>query len=205
MSDKDDLILKQSFNGGSRNFEIIDDEKIILRKRKGQKKTQHIISLLALDAEGRNIIKARWVYLALGIAIPTILLLFVMFGSLENPQQVILTVVSILLFSFSIYLFIRSLSRQYIFSTRHSKIPVMELSINTPNKKEFEDFKNQIKEKITNIQDKQNFSPNNLLAGEMRMLRRLESEGLIDKKIYETAREKLLNQFGSGQESSSDL
>jgi hypothetical protein len=189
-------VLKQSFEGGGRYLEIVDAEKLVLRQKIKNKKSEYIISLLALNPQGKQDFQASWKLLIIGVILPVII--FVVYNIIKPELMVsrALTLGAIIIAGFCVTAFIKSISRNYQFFSRHSNIPVVEIFFANPDKEQYQSFVDYVEMCIREAQEAHNLSSNNQLAGEMRMLRRLESEGLIKKKIYEKAKGELLSLFG---------
>jgi hypothetical protein len=211
MSQEVGPVLKQSFKGGERSLEIVDRQKLIINEKKKNKGSKYIVSLLALHPEGKQIFQASWKYLLASIILSTVLMagesLIAEMMARENLLlNRALIVAAVIIAILGIKEFLGSISRKYIFFTRHANIPVVEISVANPNKEQFQAFIAEVESGITEVQSARNLSPNDQLVGEMRMLRRLSSEGFLSKQQYEQAKAQLLDLFGDkSQPSMQDL
>jgi hypothetical protein len=192
--------LKQSFKGCDRSLEIVDGEKLIVHQKKKNNESQHIISLLALSSEGRKIFKASWIYLIMCIILITFGAASSIIVDIDLGNSVLLKMAIIIcpavLAGLCFYLFLKSISRKFVLYSRHSNIPIVEMLVAKPDKEKFEHFTQEVHRCISHVQSMRQLSTNNQLAGEMRMIRRLVSEGLVKKEQYDKAKTQLLGLFG---------
>ena len=85
-------------------------------------------------------------------------------------------------------------SQKQVFHSRGANVPLIELAINNPSKKIFDDFVGKVEELIQSSREGLVISSNNQLAGEMKMLRRLSEDGVLSASVYKKAKDGLLKQ-----------
>jgi hypothetical protein len=211
MSQEVGPVLKQSFKNGELRLEIVDRQKLILYQKKKNKQSKHIVSLLALHPEGKQIFQASWKFPLASIILAIVLMVGESFITDMTAGDTlllnkVLIVAAVAIAILGIKVFLGSISRKYIFFSRHANIPLIELFVANPNKDQFQDFIGEVQSCITEVQGARNLSPNDQLIGEMRMLRRLSSEGFLSTEHYEQAKTQLLDLFGDkSQPSMQDL
>ena len=88
-----------------------------------------------------------------------------------------------------------SSSRKQVFYTRHGHIPLLEIWVGQPNGKSFRKYVKLLKERIEEAQAKSGLDNEQQLTGEMKMLRRLADENVINKDLYEKAKASLFKKF----------
>lgn len=165
-------------------------------ERTGKRGIQkYTIDLLALNSTSQPETVFGWQWFAVGII--SILLMFLLLNLFPGLYESALYAGAVYFMGLGIsggcfYVAWNSSSRKQIFYSRNGRVPLVELAINIPTKKEFSAFVRQLEDSIESSHGELTLSMNNQLAGEMRMLRRLSEEGLLSEKIYNTAKTALL-------------
>lgn len=185
------LYQKDMFNR-SRLFEIIKGRRLLVSNKVRRREWSYRISLYALDPESSRITRRVWWLLITGLVVPvsTIICFFIFHVFDINIKQYILpsTIVSVLLMcSFILLFFYKSENKQVYFS-RHAKVPIIELMVGKPNRKKFKQFIQELEQRINYVILHRNLSVAEQHAGELRMLRRLAGEGILDEAQYSYAK-----------------
>ena len=84
-----------------------------------------------------------------------------------------------------------NISVRRVFVSKVAKVPLFEVLVNRPDKKSYKDFTSQLKATIDEARRFWKPRDEQQNAGELRMLRRLSEEGIINMKVYTQAKNKL--------------
>jgi hypothetical protein len=160
--------------------------------------TKYIIDLLALEDASKKKTILGWKWFVAGLAA-----IFLMFACLhflpmikESTFYLAATyIVGLGLGLGCFFMAYKGTSRKQIFHSRNANVPLVELAINNPSKNEFSAFIKIVEKFIQSSREGLNMSMNNQLAGEMKMLRRLSEEGVLNASIYKKAKAGLLKQY----------
>ena len=88
-------------------------------------------------------------------------------------------------------------SIKQIFYSRNAHVPIIELKPGMPSKEKFSAFIKALEQRIKKFRAHMDIAEDKQLTGEIKMLRRLSDDGVISKKVYETAKTKLFSGFDS--------
>lgn len=172
-------------------------------KTKGKKQNQvYSVDILSLHNESKNILFIAWKWLAISVSFFVSMLLLLKFlppylDVNKNMYLAIIMIVGILGGITCLVQFFKKSSNKQIFSSRNANVPIIVLSVNKPNKNNFLSFINTIEKHIINIQENNKLTEEKQLSGEMKMLRRLSAQAIISKNTYESAKNRLFNNFDS--------
>ena len=186
---------QQSRLGQVREYQIINNKelRIVLSGKAKQKATT--LSLLALGEKSTYHIHLAW-----GWILSALLAVAGLAGYFYAKQQlgfyigfsesilVILTVVIVLVCA---VLFIFALSRKRIFYSRNSHIPLFEIMVNNPNHRDYRRFLDLLNSYIAKTREFRQLNLQQQMAGELRMIRRLVSEGILNQRDYDLAKDRL--------------
>lgn len=180
---------------GTREYAIAEGKELRIRIQ-GKFKQQNIaISLLALGEKSSYHIHFVWRWLVLavlsGLLLGGYFLADSIYGfttSLYNFAVVALTGVLILL---GLVLFVINISRKRVFYARNSHIALFDILVNNPHAREYRIFLADLQGYITKAREFWSLKPEQQLAGELRMIRRLVSEGVLEQAQYDLAKERL--------------
>lgn len=181
--------------GQQREYQIVNGRNI--RVAMGNKSRHKIfnVPMLALAEETKTHFHIAWAWLWLalcgGLAIPVYLLIkrqldlntrildFAVLGGL---------VMAALL---GIVMLAMSFSRKQVFFTAYSKVPLFDILIGKPDHQSYKEFLSLLDSYLSKTRSEWKLKPEQQIAGEIRMLRRLANEGVITQKIYAEAKDKL--------------
>lgn len=86
---------------------------------------------------------------------------------------------------------IMNFSRRRVFYSRFAHVPLFDILISKPDKRAYKNFLDVLHASMQEMRTGHMLKPDQQIAGEMRMLRRLASEGVIAQREYERAKDKL--------------
>lgn len=94
-------------------------------------------------------------------------------------------------------MFLVGTRRVYRFVSEFSRVPLVEVQVGRPDKESCEEFVAALEEAVIAARAGSGLSRDNQLAGELRMLRRLQNEGVVASAVYEDSKSALLALAGS--------
>lgn len=158
-----------------------------------------MIDIIALDSVSRRVYGIAWGWLIATVIFS--ILAYVTFtfpellAGLKQQYSIGLTALAVIgTVGCLIFLWLFS-SRKQVFYTRHGRIPLFEIWVGQPTGKAFRAYIKLLKESIQQVQEKADLSNEQQLSGEMKMLRRLADENVINKNVYEKAKASLFSKF----------
>jgi hypothetical protein len=169
-----------------------------VEKKAKPHRTKYIIDLLALEDASKQKTVLGWKWFVAGIAAILLMIACLNFLPMLNESMLYLSAAYIVGLGSAAGCFFKaykSTSRKQFFHSRNANVPLVELAINNPSKKIFNDFISKVEEHILSSRDGLKISMNNQLAGEMKMLRRLSEEGIVSTSVYKKAKAGLLKQY----------
>jgi len=179
-----------------RFFELNNEKylRVISKNRKGT--TEFTIALISLLPESSRVVNVpwRWLMLALVFFLVSVgaMNYLAQHFNLENALYLVpVCLIAISLTAGSVYLLIYNTERNQVFYTAYGDFPLVELMIGKPDKKQFEDFVEELRTKINKEMESNTISAKNLQAGEMKMLRRLMSQGILSQNEYVQAKNRI--------------
>lgn len=90
----------------------------------------------------------------------------------------------------------RSRRHLLVFDSRYAAVPLVELLVNQPDPESYAAFVTALRANIETLVLDKGLSPADLRAGELRSLRKLLEQQIIDLPTYESAKQTLLAQAG---------
>jgi hypothetical protein len=164
------------------------------RKRPFRRSQRYWLNLAYLDPTPHlvTIADRRWLYLAIGLAGATAMLLAASFWSPTPWHQQAWMPGTILLLNgalLSLFVFFQRYQNLVRFHSRHGDAMLLELANNSPSRAEFRDFMRAL---LHRIQTAHRDHAHRRLGAELVEHRRLFEAGQIDRDSYDRAREKIL-------------
>ena len=185
------------------NVQFVNEREIrVIRKNKRgrQKEQAYMIDALSLGEGSKRMMRWGWKWFVTAVVFMLITLLSLKFlppllGENKNLSLGLILFAGIFGVIGSLVMFWKKTSRRQVFHTLNGKVPIIELHVGRPSKKEFNEFVKAFETMIEDIRSKFQVDEDKLLTGEMRMLRRLSEEGIISSEQYEKAKKKLFSGF----------
>ena len=84
-------------------------------------------------------------------------------------------------------------SRRRVFYSRYARVPLFDILIGKPDRGAYKNFIDALQVSMQKTRAGRELKPQQQIAGEMRMLRRLANEGVITQREYERAKDKLFS------------
>jgi hypothetical protein len=82
-------------------------------------------------------------------------------------------------------------TRKRVFYTAFSRVPLFDILIGKPDRRSYRQFMQDLDMYLQKTRGFMDLNSEKQAAGELRMLRRLASDGLIPQKYYESAKGKM--------------
>jgi len=175
------------------HFSILRGRVLEVANRARRNKQVYKVDLLALRAPSECVVRVawRWWLFSLGVFLLTVSLVLV-FSYLHLKVYTLIVGVPGMLASMFLAAFAwKNGSRQQVFYSRHSNVPLVSLHLGVPTRNEFQRFVQLLEEQIETIRQEFHLTRDQELAGEMRTLRRLTNDGVISLDEYEDSKEVL--------------
>lgn len=175
------------------HFNLLRGRELEIACHNGRNKQIYKIDLLALRAPSERLVSIAWKWwlISLGGFVTTVILVLLLAYFQLGISAVIVALLGVMGSTALAALAWKKGTRKQVFYSRHSNVPLVSLHLGVPNKAEFQKFVSQMEEQIEALQQQFNLSRDQELAGELRTLRRLSSDGVISMDEYENSKEVL--------------
>lgn len=182
-----------------RRFELFNERYIRVHHPRKRQDLDYTIDLLALAPGSERHLRLSWKWLAGACGALTVCAVstYLLFRDPSASRALYLAPVLFLTLAAAlgmIYQFFATSQRCQIFASRYAGVPLLELLVNRPDPQRFKAFVQDLEIRIDLVGQRTRLSDNDLRAGEMRMLRRLASKGIITNHAYDHAKTLLLAQ-----------
>lgn len=188
-------IIQEKEKGKALNARLVCQRELHIEDATPGKAFTFKIDIVALKDKSQQKIHLGWKWLVAGLAVMLLSISIpLVFADLfaEPLVKYAVYLVGIISGVGCFYRAWKSTAVKHIFYSRNADVPVVELLVNKPTKKEFATFVGKLEGCILDVQQKLNLSLKNQLAGEMKMLRRLAEEGVLSSADYNKAKAVLL-------------
>jgi hypothetical protein len=159
-------------------------------KNKHRRKYKFRLDLAYLDPRPFRLRNIVWKWLYASLALWVLASVFVFAGWFDQSSVTSLGIFTgIVVIALLTFLTFFYLSHDTVyFRSQFGKIRVFELANNNPDKDSFHDFVNRIVVQINKSKAAKNMNQSQLLAAELKELRRLKDENIVPKESYEKAK-----------------
>jgi len=183
--------------GPVREFQIVNGKEVRIKIKSKVKQQSYAIQLLALADKGHLRIHIAWQWLLLLFFCLLALLGFYLAKSMYDfslsAYEFSITAGLSLTGFLALVLFILNISRKRVFVSRYAKVSLFEILISNPNYRSYKYFIDTLSGNLQKTRRFWELKPEHQIAGEMRMLRRLASQGIISQSVYSQAKDKLFS------------
>jgi hypothetical protein len=181
--------------GQVREYQIVNGKELRIIQGLGAKQRVYLVHLLALADKSRVRFNIAWgwFYLAIGCLIGLVIYLLAKSLFTINSGMIEFAIIGgfVLGIVLGLILVIANFSRVRVFYARHSAIPLFDLYISKPNQQAYKAFLRNLNEYIEKTRAFWKLKLDQQIAGEVRMLRRLASDGVISQLDYDRAKDRL--------------
>lgn len=186
---------QQGCYGQLREYQVVNGKNIRIAIGNKSRNRIYEVPMLALAHKSKTHAQIAWAWFWLALvallAIPTYLLVKAHLGF--KAQILDFVVLGLLAGAvlLGLFMLIMNFARKRVYFTEYSRVPLFDILVSKPDKKSFREFLAVLETNLQKTRNEWNLRPEQQIAGEIRMLRRLASEGVIPQKIYEEAKDKL--------------
>lgn len=188
-------LIQQARFTGTREYVIVNGKEIRIRMQGKFKQQLVAISLLALGEKSSYHIHFvwRWLILAIvgGMLLGGYFLASKFYGIGSDVIGFSVIAISSIVVLLGLVLFGINISRKRIFYARNSHVPLFDILVSKPNLREYRDFLDSLQGYISKARQFWSLNTEQQLAGELRMIRRLVNEGILEQAQYDLAKERL--------------
>jgi hypothetical protein len=198
MADEVLVINQEGVNGADVKVSLVKERELRIVRKGKRAKSQYSIDVLALDEISQRKMYLGWKWFLAGVVIIVLAFLapqFVVILKNSMLYQALVYVAGAGLGAACFYMAWKVTNKKQIFNSRKAKVPLVELVVNKPSKKEFSAFVKRVESCINAAHQKLNIAADKQLTGEMKTLRRLADQGVLSRSEYETAKSFLLSNF----------
>lgn len=190
------VLAQQGMQQEERRFQLKDNRELRIARKKSSQEKEYTVSLLALAQSGQHALHFNWKWLVAAI-MSLLIMLALLRGQtlfqfqLESYTFYMVVVMSLLAMVFML-LCIRTFSFDYVFYSRYAHVPLVKFMVAKPSSPAYRKFIASLETRIEELQDYMALSVDKQIAGELRTIRRLTEEGVLEKSYYPHARDQLL-------------
>lgn len=196
---------QQGCYGQLREYQIVNGKNIRVAIGNKSRNKVYDVPMLALAHKGKTRAQIAWAWLWLALvallAIPAYLTVKTHLGLKAQILDIAILVVLALAVLLGLVMLVMNFARRRVYFTEYSKVPLFDILIGKPDNKSFKEFLDVLDSYLQKTRSEWNLKPEQQIAGEIRMLRRLATEGVISQKIYEEAKDKLFSRTNKTSQS----
>lgn len=188
---------QRSLFSGERRFELKDGRYLFVDVKQLKRNKSYQLDLVALEPKSKYRFSINWPWLvaaALVMLVHYFLLQLLpqLFNiSLENYAFPLTLGLTSLAFIFLI-LFIATSNTERVFVASNTNFPLVRLLVRKPDRKSYHAFLAQLESSIKSVTENIHLDKQQLLAGELRMMRRLTKNDILTEKKYEQIKSRLM-------------
>ncbi len=195
-------LAQKSLFAGERRFVLKNDRYLFIDETAVGRQRSYELDVLALDGKPRFrlIVAWRWLLaaaLTLAIEFPVLGHLLPQVDPEGNYALPVIIVFALTAFIFILLAFASSY-RETVFRSRHGHWPLVRLLHDRPDSTRFRAFVQAITDACQTATDRAGLSRQQLLAGEIKTLRRLSRKGVLSNDDYERLRGRLMKMTDEG-------
>jgi len=190
-------IQQQGKLGHLRELQIKNGKEVVIGQQTGSRKQVYQIHLLALADKSRPRLHIAWPWLWSLLISLTLLGIYAIVRQFVNGIPSIVDFAIVLLCALGIILgggmTVLKITRKRVYFSRHAQIPLFDILINKPDRGTYRQFTGLLDSYMQKAREFFDLKVDQQIAGEIRMLRRLASEGVISQSDYDRAKNKLFS------------
>jgi len=182
---------------GERRFELKDGRYLFVDVKQLKRNKSYQLDLVALEPKSKYRFSINWPWLAAAVAV--MLVHYVLLQLLPQLFQINLDDYAFpltlglasLAFIF-IIVFVATSSMERVFVASNTNFPLVRLLVRKPDGKAYRAFLAQLENSIKSVSENIQLDKQQLLAGELRMMRRLTKHDIVSEKQYEQIKTRLM-------------
>lgn len=186
---------QQASYGQQREYQIVNGRNIRIAIGSKARHKVYVVPMLALAEKSKPRLHIAWAWLWLAVsglvAIPAYLFLKTLLGLKTESYDFAILAALVTAVLIGCIMLAVNFSRKRVFFTAYSKVPLFDILIGKPDYQSYKHFLTVLEGYLHKTRSFWDLKVEQQIAGEIRMLRRLASEGVIPQKVYEEAKDKL--------------
>ena len=183
----------------SNRITFLDNRTLRIESQTNNKQTSYRIDVIALMNKPTRSFALAWPWLIAAILLLGIILVEIstsfIFPESGSWQAILIKVLIGVLVMVCLVIFFKLSYGKYVFKSRHAKVPLLDVWTGQPSGKAVKAFVKLLEQRIENAHNHMNLTKEQQITGEIKMLRRLMEENIIQNADYEPARARLMKKF----------
>jgi len=182
---------------GERRFELKDGRYLFVDVKQLKRNKSYQLDLVALEPKSKYRFSVNWPWLAAAAVVMLVhyvllqLLPLLFQISLDDYAFPLTLGLASLAFIFLI-VFVATSSMERVFVASNTNFPLVRLLVRKPDSKAYRAFLAQLENSIKSVSENIQLDKQQLLAGELRMMRRLTKHDIVSEKQYEQIKTRLM-------------
>jgi len=182
---------------GERRFELKDGRYLFVDVKQLKRNKSYQLDLVALEPKSKYRFSINWPWLVAAAVVMLVhyfllqLLPQIFQISLDDYAFPLTLGLASLAFIFLI-LFVATSSMERVFVASNTNFPLVRLLVRKPDSKAYRAFLAQLENSIKAVSENIQLDKQQLLAGELRMMRRLTKHDIVSEKQYEQIKTRLM-------------
>jgi hypothetical protein len=192
-----EFVQNSKMKGELREFTVFNDihcYQKVTRKHRGKKKFRVNLAYMDPMPQRQYILADSWLFVAAISAVVSFLLIYVgWFSEMQVNSNImfILTSLSITFCLLAVLVALLKTQDRLIMHSRFGRAPILEFINNNPDHESFQQFSDMLSRQILLASQRNPASPKEILAQELKELRRLTNESVIPALHYERAKKQI--------------
>jgi hypothetical protein len=190
-------LLQRGLFSGERRFELKDGRYLFVDVKQLKRNKTYQLDLVALEPKSKFGFRINWPWLVAAAVVMLVhyfllqLLPHLFQISLDDYAFPLTLGLTSLAFIFLI-VFIATSSIERVFVASNTNFPLIRLLVGKPDRKSYRAFLAQLETSIKSVSENIHLDKQQLLAGELRMMRRLTKNAILTEKQYEHIKARLM-------------
>ena len=177
---------------GERRFELKDGRYLFVDVKQLKRNKSYQLDLVALEPKSKYRFSINWPVAVMLVHYVLLQLLPQLFQiSLDDYAFPLTLGLASLAFIFLI-VFVATSSMERVFVASNTNFPLVRLLVRKPDSKAYRAFLAQLENSIKSVSENIQLDKQQLLAGELRMMRRLTKHDIVSEKQYEQIKTRLM-------------
>ncbi len=196
MNNNDSLTQRGLFSE-ERRFELKDARYLFIDVKGLKRNKSYQLDLVALEPKSKYRFTINWSWLLAAAVV--MLLHYVLLQLLPQFTQIRLdeyafplTLGLASLAFVCLILFVARSKLERVFVASHTNFPLVRLLIGKPDARAYRAFLSRLEKSVQSVSDRTHLDNQQLIAGELRMMRRLTKHNVLSEKQYEQIKKKLM-------------
>lgn len=186
---------QQGSYGVQREYQLVNGRNIRIAIGNKARNKVFNVPILALAEKSKTSLHIAWAWFWLALcgilAIPVYLYIRAELGLKAQLLDFVILGALVVAVLVGLSMLVMNFSRKRVYFTAYSNVPLFDILIGKPDKQSYKEFLAVLDSYQHKTRSDWSLKPEQQIAGEIRMLRRLANEGVIAQKVYEAAKDKM--------------